>query len=141
MTYTNSSTCSHRHIDTHWHKYCDIQGHTDTPTNRSTSMHETPAHTHHTHTPPDPYAHTHSNKPPESPGSPAAVAHPPGGGDVPKRTEVSGPILSSAGSCMTSTATSLLPGVWSWGQAGARHRHFGPCWENRERLSCPLPVL
>lgn len=42
---------------------------------------------------------------------------------------------------MTSTAPSMLPGVSSWGQAGARHRHFSPCWENRERLSCPLPVL
>lgn len=44
---------------------------------------------------------------------------------------------------MTSTAplVLMLPGVPSWGQAGARHRHFNPCWENRERLSCPLPIL
>lgn len=42
---------------------------------------------------------------------------------------------------MTSTASSLLLGVSSWVQACARHRHLGPCWENRERLSCPLPFL
>lgn len=84
MTHTNSSTCSHLHIETHWHKYCDIQGHTDTPTNRSASMHETPAHTHHTHTHPDPYAHTHSNKPQESPGLSCSCCPPPRGRRCPQ---------------------------------------------------------
>lgn len=61
--------------------------------------------------------------------------HPPGGGDVPEGTEDFGPFLSPAGSRVTSTAPSprgLEFQAGCRGRAGARHRHFGPCWENRE---------
>lgn len=98
----------------------------------------------HTHTP-APHTRPPSNKPQRLQGSPAAVTHPlpstplPGGGDVPEGTEVFGPILSPAGSRVTSAAPSLPPSCWEfragcWARAGARHRHFGPCWENREAL-------
>lgn len=85
-------------------------------------MHKTPEHTHtHTRSLSPTIAHTPTS-PKRQQGIPAAIAHPlpptpPGGGDVPEGTEVSGPILSSAGSHVTSTAPLLLLrllGALSW---------------------------
>lgn len=112
------------------HKYLDTQGHIDTP-DRQTDTHLC---TEHLHTHPHPTLTCIPTSPRHRPGSAAAVAHallptPPRGRRCPRGNRGLRSLLKLC--WLPRDINSSLAAAGS-SELGARHRHFGPCWENRE---------